>query len=103
MITKTKYYTIEIPCPPLPIQQEVLAILNDMEAELKAIEQMAAKAEQRAKFILDGHLSCQSNPDAISEVNNKVIVTALPVNEIVETSDTPKAKRILKIKKESSN
>lgn len=57
MITKTKYYTIEIPCPPLAIQQETLAILNDMEAELKVMEDMAAKAEQRAKYILDGYLT----------------------------------------------
>jgi type I restriction enzyme S subunit len=45
----------EIPLPPLPIQHEVLAILNEMEAELTTLEQMAAKAEQRAKFILDGY------------------------------------------------
>ena len=57
MITKTKYYTIEIPCPPLAVQQEVLAILNEMEAELKVMEQMAANAEQRAKYILDGYLA----------------------------------------------
>ena len=53
MITKTKYYTIEIPIPPLPIQQEILIILSEMEAELKLMEQMAAKAGQRAKYILD--------------------------------------------------
>jgi restriction endonuclease S subunit len=44
-------------CPPLPIQHEVLAMLNEMEAELQTLEQMAAKAEQRAKFILDGYLT----------------------------------------------
>jgi len=43
--------------PPLSIQHEVLAILNEMEAELATLEQMAAKAEQRGKFILDGYLS----------------------------------------------
>ena len=43
--------------PPLRIQHEVLAILNEMEAELQTLEQMAAKAEQRAKFILDGYLT----------------------------------------------
>lgn len=43
--------------PPLPIQQEVLAMLNEMEAELKVMEHMAAKAEQRAKYILDGYLT----------------------------------------------
>jgi type I restriction enzyme S subunit len=48
---------MEIPIPPLPIQQEVLAILNEMEAELKVMEQMVVKAEQRAKYILDGYLA----------------------------------------------
>lgn len=48
---------IYIVTPPLPIQQEVLAILNEMEAELKVMEQMAANAEQRAKYILDGYLA----------------------------------------------
>jgi restriction endonuclease S subunit len=43
--------------PPLSIQHEVLAILNEMEAEVATLEQMAAKAEQRAKFILDGYLT----------------------------------------------
>jgi type I restriction enzyme S subunit len=46
---------LEIPVPPLAIQHEVLAILNEMEAELALFEQMAAKAEQRAKFILNGY------------------------------------------------
>jgi restriction endonuclease S subunit len=41
--------------PSLPIQHEILAILNEMEAELVTLEQMVAKAEQRAKFILDGY------------------------------------------------
>jgi len=47
----------EVEFPPLPIQHEVLAILNEMEAELAMLEQMAANAEQRVKFILDGYLS----------------------------------------------
>jgi restriction endonuclease S subunit len=46
-----------MPIPPLPIQQEVLAILNEMESELKVMEQMAEKAEQRAKYILEGYLT----------------------------------------------
>jgi restriction endonuclease S subunit len=49
--------SLQITLPPLPIQHEVLAILNEMEAELQTLEQMAAKAEQRAKFILDGYLT----------------------------------------------
>ena len=47
---------IKIPIPPLPIQTETLAILNEIKAELKVLEQMAAKAEERAQFILDGYL-----------------------------------------------
>jgi len=43
--------------PPLPIQQEVLEILNEMEAELKVMEQMTTNAEHRAKYILDGYLT----------------------------------------------
>lgn len=57
MISKTNYYTIEILCPPLPIQQEVLAMLNEMEAEMKTFEKMAEKTEQRAKYILEGYLT----------------------------------------------
>ena len=53
-----------ISLPPLPIQHEVLAILNEMEAELQTLEQMAAKAEQRAKFILDGYLTPAPMPVA---------------------------------------
>ena len=47
----------EISIPPLPIQQEVIAILNEMEAERATLEQMAEKAPLRAKYILDGYLS----------------------------------------------
>ena len=48
---------LQIPLPPIPIQHEVLAILNEMEAELTTLEQMAAKAEQHTKFILNGYLT----------------------------------------------
>ena len=48
---------IELPIPPLPVQTEILAILNEMDAELKVLEQMATKAEERARYILDGYLS----------------------------------------------
>jgi hypothetical protein len=47
----------EVPLPSLPVQTEILAILNEMEAELKMLEQMATKAEARARYILDGYLS----------------------------------------------
>jgi type I restriction-modification system DNA methylase subunit/restriction endonuclease S subunit len=56
-VTQGKLLEINIVVPPLPIQHEVLAILNEMEAELATLEQMAAKAEQRAKYILDGYLT----------------------------------------------
>jgi type I restriction enzyme S subunit len=57
----------DIPLPPLPIQQEILAMLEEMEAERKAMEQMAAKAEERAKFILDNYLTPvqAANPNPI--------------------------------------
>jgi len=56
-IEMERFYNLSYPLPPLPIQQEVLAILNEMEAELKVMEDMVAKAEQRAKYILDGYLT----------------------------------------------
>ena len=87
---------MEIPIPPLPIQQEVLAILNEMEAELKVMEQMAAKAEQRAKFVLDGYLSSQPTVEP-----QALVVESQPVNEIVsvEQEVQPLKKRVIKIKK----
>ena len=90
---------MEIPIPPLPIQQEVLAILNEMEAELKVMEQMAAKAEQRAKYILDGYLSTQTTvqPEPVEEI----AVDPQPINEVVPTSqESPKPKKkVFKVKK----
>jgi restriction endonuclease S subunit len=56
-ISKESILNFEIPIPPLHVQTEILAILNEMEAELKILEQMAIKAETRARFILDGYLS----------------------------------------------
>ena len=56
-IRKSDVAEILMPVPPIEFQHEVLAILNEMEAELQMLEQMAAKAEQRAKFILDGYLT----------------------------------------------
>jgi len=77
-ISTKKIEEIEIPVPPLPIQHEVLAILNEMEAELATLEQMAAKAEQRAKFILDGYLT----PAPIVEVTpaNTLEVPLMKIN-----------------------
>ena len=56
-ISTKKIEEMEIPIPPLSIQQEILTMLNEMEAERATLEQMAAKAEQRAKYILDNYLN----------------------------------------------
>ena len=45
-----------IPVPPSSVQQQVLDMLNEMDAERKMLEQIAAKVEDRAKFLLDGYL-----------------------------------------------
>jgi restriction endonuclease S subunit len=66
-IEMERFYQLEYPIPPLPIQAETLAIMNEMEAELKMLEQMAAKAEARARFILDGYLSTSATEDAEEE------------------------------------
>ena len=97
-IRKSDVMEIKMPVPPLPIQQEVLAILNEMESELKTMEQMATKAEQRAKYILDGYLCSQK---VKPEVVHEVVEPVTPVNEVVEISaEAPKQeRRILKSKK----
>ncbi len=92
--------------PPLPIQQEVLAILNEMEAELKVMEQMAAKAEQRAKYVLDGYLSSQPVEATVQQV---LELDVAPQNTLVSVSESepaeaptppPKpAKKVIKLKK----
>jgi len=73
----------QIPSPPLPIQHEVLAILNEMEVELRTLEQMATKAEQRAKFILDGYLTPApvAQPEPVVAVNKKIKKT-IPLGSI---------------------
>jgi len=55
-ISKDSIMNYEIPIPPLETQQQILTILNEMEGERKSLEQMASKAEERAKFVLDGYL-----------------------------------------------
>ena len=85
-ISKESIVNYEIPCPPLSIQHEILAILNEMEAELQTLEQMAAKAEQRAKFILDGYLTPAPMP-----VAENVMVTSLQAEE------KPVKKRVFKV------
>ena len=98
--------------PPLSIQQEVLAILNEMEAELNVMEQIAAKAEQRAKYILDGYLTSRSQLTA-EPIEELVEPVAVPQNTLVsstpepavpaEPTEPPKpAKKVFKLKKGSS-
>ncbi len=43
--------------PPMSVQQQVVAMLDEMETERKSLEQMTTKVEERAKFILDGYLT----------------------------------------------
>lgn len=103
-ISKESIMKFQIPCPSFAIQEEILAIVNEMEAELKVMEKMAAKAEQRAKFILDSYLYSKPSSTLVPTCNpdNKQdasVNTPIPENDIINTSDTSKAKRILKIKK----
>ena len=79
-VTQGKLLEINICIPPLPIQHEVLAILNEMEAELQMLQQMAAKAEQRAKFILDGYLTPANQA---TEAEPVVAPTPKPKKKIV--------------------
>jgi type I restriction enzyme S subunit len=100
-VTQGKLLEIPILTPPLPIQQEVLTILNEMETELKTMEQMVARAEQRAKYILDGYLSSQK---VEPEVVHEVVEPVTPVNEVVEASVAPVTppkpkKTIIRLKK----
>lgn len=92
MISKTNYYTIEIPIPPLAEQEKVLTMLNEMEAECKVLEQMAAKAEGRAKFILDGYLTAPQTESA---------ATAPVVEETNTTLPAPIKKKIRPVLKKS--
>jgi len=56
-LNQKEFVKLSIYLPPLETQQQILTILNEMEGERKTLEQMASKAEERAKFILDGYLS----------------------------------------------
>jgi len=82
-IRKSDVAEILMPVPPIEFQHEVLAILNEMEAELATLEQMAAKAEQRAKFILDGYLTPAPvvQPEPVVPVNKKIKKT-IPLGSI---------------------
>ena len=56
-MNKELFYSSPQPNPPLAEQEKVLTMLNEMEAERKVLEQMAEKAEERAKFVLEGYLT----------------------------------------------
>jgi hypothetical protein len=65
-----------------------------MEAELALFEQMAAKAEQRAKFILDGYLTTQAiEAEPVAE---NVMVTPL------QTEEKPVKKRVFKVARDTT-
>jgi restriction endonuclease S subunit len=105
-IKKSDVAEILMPIPPLHIQEEVLVILNEMESELKVMEQMAAKAEQRAKFVLDGYLSSQSKATEPVAIPKNTLVTteapvpvAIPVNTLVTTEAPVPVRRVLGKKK----
>ena len=111
-IEMDRFYMLEYSCPPLPIQQETLTILNEMDAEFKVMEQMAAKAEQRAKYILDGYLTSQPTAEPSEEVLEPVEPlepVSAPENTLVASSvsePTPitpptTVKKIMKLKKRS--
>jgi type I restriction enzyme S subunit len=96
-IRKSDVAEILMPVPPIEFQHEVLAILNEMEAELATLEQMAAKAEQRAKFILDGYLtpvaptetSVAESDEEESETNT--IITPPPIEKEKDYKSMSKA------------
>jgi type I restriction enzyme S subunit len=99
-VSTKKIEELNIPLPPLPIQHEVLTILNEMEAELQTLEQMAAKAEQRAKFILDGYLTPAPTKPAIVDTAVAELDEVPQDKIVVNTVEAPKpTKRILKLKK----
>jgi type I restriction enzyme S subunit len=108
-IKKSDVAEILMPIPPLHIQEEVLTILNEMEAELKVMEQMATKAEQRAKYILDGYLS-QPTVEPLEPLEpvtpqNTLVVPTPDLSETAEPAQqSPKpAKKVIKLKKNTTD
>lgn len=73
MLTKQMMQGIEIPLPPLALQQEALALLTEMDVERKMLERMTAKAEERAKFILDGYLTRQVAENYKTNENGEIV------------------------------
>jgi restriction endonuclease S subunit len=56
MISKTAYYTIEIPIPPLAFQHAVVARLDALQSQLAALESLQRQSEDNARFILESYL-----------------------------------------------
>lgn len=65
MISKTAYYTIEIPLPPLAFQHALVARLDALQAQLTALESLQRQSEDNARFILESYLNTQE-PQASS-------------------------------------
>jgi type I restriction-modification system DNA methylase subunit len=88
---------------PLDIQNRILSILNEREADSKTLEQMAAKAEQRAKYILDGYLSqAAANPTPHVEpaaVPQNTLIAPTPEPTESAQQDPKPAKKVIKLKK----
>jgi hypothetical protein len=97
-LDKIAFGKYEFPLPSILVQNEIVSKLEDNLAEKKRLEQMVAKADQRAKYILDGYLYSQLKVDPEVAVEPMILV-----NEIVDISrDLPKPKRrVLKSKKTS--
>ena len=92
-----------IPLPPISVQLETLAIFDEIDNTRKNLEGIILKAEQRAKYILDGYISSKPSSEPAQEI-------PVPVNEVIETPVAPVApiapveppkpkKTILKLKK----
>jgi hypothetical protein len=52
MISKTNYYTIEILCPPLPIQQEIVATLDRIFADPQDMKDCLAFTDKAMDLML---------------------------------------------------
>jgi type I restriction enzyme M protein len=56
MISKTAYYTIKIPLPPLAFQHALIARMDALQSQLAALESLQRQSEDNARFILESYL-----------------------------------------------
>jgi hypothetical protein len=56
MISKTAYYTIKIPLPPLSFQHALIARMDALQSQLAALESLQRQSEDNAQFILESYL-----------------------------------------------